>query len=284
MGTARTLASLALAPLLVACGETASPPPADGLRVISLTPSITRIITALGASGSLVAADTYSLRAVELAGVASVGGLYAPDLERTVELRPTLVLVVETAQQRAFVEALQGRGVRVESIAPYTLEEHLASIVAIGGWVGRGPEAREIVARIRRDLDAIAATAPAAPEARTSVAMIVEREPLYVAGRGSFVHELIEIAGGRNAFGDLAAPFPQVSLEALAERAPALLLDATSPARSGAAAADEARSFWGRFVPGGRVEILPRSDVALPGVHLASSAAILKRVIAGDPP
>jgi ABC-type Fe3+-hydroxamate transport system substrate-binding protein len=282
MATVRTLVGLVLSALLLACGERADPPAAGGARVISLAPSITRIITALGAGDSLVAVDGYSLELVELAGIHSVGGLYAPDLERTIELQPTLVLVVETAQQRAYVAALRARGVRVESISPYTLEEHLASISAIGGWVGRDAQAREAVARIRRDLEAIAAGAPADPRNRRSIAMIVEREPLYVAGRGSFVHELIEVAGGRNAFGDLAAPFPQVSLEALAERAPEVVIDATSGARSGDAA--EARAFWRRFVADARVELLPHSDVALPGVHLASSAASLKRLIAGDAP
>jgi len=282
MGIARRLACLLLAALALACSESAQAPAADGPRVISLAPSITRIVSALGAADSLVAVDRYSLDVAELEGIASVGGLYAPDLERTVELRPTLVLAVETAQQRAFVGALRARGVRVESISPYTLEEHLASIAEIGGWVGREARAREVVARIRRDLDAIAASAPADPRSRTSIAMIVEREPLYVAGRGSFVHDLIEIAGGRNAFGDLSGPFPQISLEALAERAPALIIDATSPYPSGASIA-EARSFWRRFVPDTRVEMLPHADVALPGVHLASSAATLKRLIAGDP-
>jgi ABC-type Fe3+-hydroxamate transport system substrate-binding protein len=284
MVTVRMLAGLLIAALPLACGEAAEPPPAGELRVISLAPSITRILKALGAQESLVAVDSYSRAVVDLDGVASVGGLYAPDLERAIELRPTLVLAVETAQQHTFLEVLRARGVRVESIAPYSLAEHLESIEAIGVWVGRGAEARAVVERIRRDLDAIAARAPSDVASRPRVAMIVEREPLYVAGRGSFVHDLIEIAGGHNAFDDLAAPFPQVSFEALAERAPALLIDATAVALSGEAAAAEARSFWARFVPGGRVEVLPSPDVALPGVHLASSAAILRRMIAAGRP
>jgi ABC-type Fe3+-hydroxamate transport system substrate-binding protein len=284
MSFARSLAGLLISALAIGCGGSAAPPPAGELRVISLAPSITRILEGLDAQDALVAVDSYSRQVVELPGVASVGGLYAPDLERTVEVQPTLVLAVESAEQRPFLRVLRARGVRVESISPYTLAEHLESIEAIGGWVGRGAEAREIVERIRTDLDAIAARAPADARARPTVAMIVEREPLYVAGRGSFVHELIEIAGGRNAFSDLDSPFPQVSLEALAERAPAVLIDATAVASGGGSAAGEARSFWARFVPQGRVEILPRPDVALPGVHFAASAAILRRLIAGPAP
>ncbi len=276
--------------LLLACGDasdrapSADPDPSGSTpataRVISLAPSITRIVQALGAEELLVAVDAYSLEVTEVEGVASVGGLYTPDLERTFELRPTLVLLVDSAQQRAFRDALETRGVRVESIAPYTLEEHLESIAEIGDWIGRGSAARATVARIRRELDSIAARAPASADARTSVAMIVEREPLYVVGRGSFVHELIEIAGGRNVFDDLEAPFPQVSLEVLAERAPALLLDTTVVYRPDAVPdLDAVRAFWRRFVPRARVVAATRADLTLPGVHLAESAASLRALM-----
>jgi ABC-type Fe3+-hydroxamate transport system substrate-binding protein len=308
---------LALLLVVLACGDEAVRAPGDELRVISLAPSITRILRALGAEPAIVGADTWSLESLELQGVQSVGGLYAPDLERTVELRPTLVLAVESAQQRPFLDALASRGVRVESIDPYSLDEHLASIERVGLWVGREQRAAQLVEALRRELQTIASRATtiasrattgasrattgasnARRQGRTSeragppsVALVVERDPLYVVGGGSFVHELIEIAGGRNVFDDLASPFPAVSLEALVVRAPAVLIDATAAYWSGDRSASErspesmareARAFWGRFLPESRVEVLARPEVTLPGEHLADSARVLQGLILGD--
>lgn len=252
--------------------------------MISLAPSITRIIVALGATGKLVGVDAYSLRLGELSGVPSVGGLFSPDLERAVELAPSLVLAVESAELRAFLEALDSRGIHVETIAPQTLEEHLGSIESIGLWLGIPDRAQKLTRQLRVELMEVKARTRDAGLEPTRVALVVEREPLYVVGAGSFVQDLLEIAGGRNVFADLELAFPQVSLEVLAERAPALLLDSTVLARSGPRAAQEASRYWKRLLPETRVEVLPRGDITLPGPHLARSAETLRELIASSSP
>ncbi|MFQ5699097.1 MAG: ABC transporter substrate-binding protein [Myxococcota bacterium] len=271
-------------PALGCDSRSPSVPQAGSARVISLAPSITRILVALGATDELVGVDSYSLRLGELSGVPSVGGLFSPDLERTVELDPSLVLAVESAEQRAFCEALRRRGVRVETLAPQSLEEQIESIQTIGGWLGIPDRAEALVRRVHADLAAVKVRTRAAGRPPTRVALVVEREPLYVVGAGSFVHALLAIAGGRNVFGDLESAFPQVSLEVLAERAPALLLDSTVLARAGPRAAADARRYWERVLPETRVAVLPRGDVTLPGPHLAQSAEILRQLIAQSAP
>ena len=270
--------------LVLAAGCAREPrPPTDELRVISLSPSISGILVALGATPDVVGVDRYSAEVPGLEEVPSLGGLFAPDLERAIELRPTLVLGVKSAQQRPFFEQLRSRGVTTREVDPYSLEEVLATYAEIGVLVGRAAEAEALLERVRGSLSALAASSAGRPRPR--VVMVVNREPLYVVGSGSFVSELIELAGGSNVFADLDAPYPQVSLEALAERAPDVLLDSTVPWVEGPEGreAREAREFWARFRWAGRVELIPTGVATLPGAEVARGARLIYAAVHAEP-
>lgn len=254
--------------MLLACGPAAerAPEPAS-LRIVSLSPAVTEILVAIGAQEDLVGVDRYS-RAVEGVGtVPSLGALFSPDLERTLELAPTLVFGVEGQQQSAFFERLVERGVRVETLSPHTLAEVLESYQQVARLVGRAERGARLRESVERELERLREASPAEPR---SVAVLVEREPLYVVGGGSFVSSLIEAAGGRNVFADLAAPYPVVSLEVLAERAPQVLID-TSGASSDAE--------WSGLPWRPRVERVRQGVVSLPGARLPEAARVLQRHI-----
>jgi len=283
---ARALAPIGFAPLvalalaaapLLACREAREPAPESGeLRVISLSPSATDIAVALGRADALVGVDQFSR---ELAGVPdslpSLGGLFAPDLERAVELAPTLVLGVRSENQAAFFALLRARGVRVLEIdSSGSLEQVLATYTEIGRALGREAEAVALVARVRAELEAVAQSV--AGLERPSVALVVEREPLYVAAGGSFASALIEAAGGRNVFGDLQNAYPQVSLELLAERAPEVLIDSTETQEQSPDAARQARAYWSRHDFVRRVELIPPGVATLPGAQLGDAARLLR--------
>ena len=105
--------SLALGLALLAAAAGARAEPAH--RVVSLNPSLTAILVALGARGALVGVDSFSARQQpEVAGLPTVGGLYNPSLEGVVALAPDLVVYVPTAEQRAFQRQLQELGVPVQ--------------------------------------------------------------------------------------------------------------------------------------------------------------------------
>ena len=254
--------------------------PEGELRVISLAPSITRVLQALGAADSVVAVDGFSRRLPGLERFPSVGGLFNPDLERTLELRPTVVLAVRSARQHPYMKQLRARGVRVEEIEPYTLEEVLESFRTIGALVGRDAEADRLIADIRRDLEEVAASVRGLD--RRSVVVVIERDPLYVIGGGSFANALIETAGGRNAFAELDSPYPPVSLESLADRAPDVILDTVIDPDAGADARRAVEAYWQRFGWVRRVEAFPAGLATLPGPELADGASLLAARIHPD--
>lgn len=267
--------------LLVACSpgeeDATLAARAGELRVIVLAPSIARVALALGVQERVVGVDEYSARLPGFENVPSIGGLFNPDLERTIELRPTLVLSVKSAQQSAYMSTLRARGVRVVEIEVYTLDEVLASFETIAELFAVPAAGRALAGSVRAEIAAVALRAEATP-ART-VVLVLERDPLYVAGGGAFTQALLEAAGGQNVFADLPAPYPRVSLEALAERAPELLIDSTVGADGGPLAAAEVREYWSRFSWVREVAPLDRSAVTLPGPELGAGARTLLAVI-----
>lgn len=275
--------------LVLACRAREPAAESGELRVISLSPSATDIVVALGLREALVGVDQYSHTLIGAGdALPSLGGLFAPDLERALELEPTLVLGVRSENQAAFFAQLRARGVRVYEIdSSGSLESVLATYQEIGRQVGREAEGRALVARVREQLDAVARSVAGLD--RPGVALVVEREPLYVAAGGSFASALIEAAGGRNIFADLPAAYPQVSLELLAERAPDVLIDSTQSRVLDAAAERDARSYWSRHDFVRRVELVPQGVATLPGAQLAEAARILRArvhpgLVASDAP
>ncbi len=244
------------------------------LRVISLSPSTTEILVALGLRERIVGVDRFSAKLAGCEGIPSLGGLFAPDLERTLELRPSLVIGVLSESQAGFFAQLRARGIAVHEIdTGGSLDVVIANYERVGAAVGRAAEGRALAERVRGELDRVARSVADRP--RPSVALVVEREPLYVAAGGSFASALIDAAGGRNVFADLARTYPQVSLELLAERAPEVLIDSTQTDQ-GPAAQDAARAYWSRFAWAKRVELVPPGVATLPGAELARGAELLR--------
>lgn len=243
-------------------------------RIISLSPSLTEVLLALGARERIVGIDRFSRDLPGCQGIPSLGGLFAPDLERTLELRPTLVVGVRSESQAGFFAQLRARGIAVHEIdTGGTLDAVLATYETLGALVGRAQEGRALRARVSDQLAHLSSSI--AGEPRPSVALVVEREPLYVVAGGSFASALIEAAGGRNLFADLEQAYPQVSLELLAERAPDVLIDSTQTDQ-GPDAQRAARAYWSRFAWVKRVELVPPGVATLPGAELARGAELLR--------
>ena len=263
----------------LACERSASRElPLEGTpRVVVLAPSLARVLVALDAADAVVGVDQFSAQLPELAARPQLGGLFAPDLERMLALEPTLVLGVEGAQQEALFEQLRARGVHIETFRLHRLDEVLGAFERVGALVGREEGGRALAARARAEVAAVAASTRA--RTRPAVAIVVEREPLFVVGAGSFASDLLAAAGARNVFADLPDAYPRVSLEALAGRAPDLVLETV--ADSPRAEAD-ARAYWSRFAFVRRVASVPRGEVVLPGPELGRAARLLRAAVHPD--
>jgi ABC-type Fe3+-hydroxamate transport system substrate-binding protein len=248
-------------------------------RIVSINPSLTSILVALGARDTLVGVDDYSARqSPEVADLPRVGGLFSPSLEAVVALRPDAVVLVPSAEQRDFRDRVEALGIRVHVFQNIHFDEVLENIRRLGELVGREPAARERVAAIERTRAAVARAAAGRPAPR--VLLVLQRDPIYVAGRGSFIDEMIETLGARNLGAEFDDPYPRVASEWVVAQGPDVLID-LSPDRGGALA------YWSRWpsipaVANGRMLELDAEQISMPGPYLDRSLEVLAGGLYGE--
>jgi len=273
------LLPLWLVPML---GLVVRPAPAGAVeaarRVVSLNPSLTAILLALGARDVLVGVDDFSLRQhPTLAGLPTVGGLYNPSLEALVALHPDLVVLVPSAEQRAFRQRAAALHLPLLSFNPVGFEDVLASISRLGAQVGRETQARARVAAIRRVQAKLEAATRGRPRVR--VVLVLQRDPTFVVGRGSFVDDMLRSVGAVNLAAGQGGPYPRVTREWLIAAQPQVLLDA-------AHGSEPATDYWSRWpsipaVAQHRVVALPKGVATLPGPDLDVALRTLARAVQG---
>ncbi len=246
-------------------------------RIVSLNPSLTAILVALGAGDRLVGIDDFSAQQEPALGaLPTVGGLYDPSLEAVVALRPDLVVLVPSAAQRDFRARLESLGVPVLALSPLSFEEVLDSIEILGARTGHLAAARARVGAIRAARAEVERAARGRGHPRA--VLVLQREPLFVVGSGSFIDEMMRSAGARNLGAEFSEPYPRASLEWLVAARPEIILDASSEPGT-------PQEFWSRWpsipaVERGRVVALAPGVVTLPGPALDRALHLLAGALA----
>ena len=267
------LASLALLAPVALAGEAAAQ------RVISLNPSLTAILLALDARDTIVGVDDFSARQQpSVADLPRVGGLFNPSLEAVVALRPDLVIVVPSVEQRDFRQRLEGMGIAVSSFENIRFDQVLENISRLGRLVGREQAAARRVQAIRSKRGAVERVSARRPVLQTLV--VLQREPIFVVGRGSFIHEMLEASGARNLAARFDEPYPRVAVEWIIAAAPEVLIDVSTDAQP-------AYEFWSRWpslpaVANRRVLVLDPDRLILPGPYLDRSLELLVTALHGQ--
>jgi iron complex transport system substrate-binding protein len=195
-------------------------------RIISLAPSHTEIIYALGLSDRLVAVTDYCNYPPEAKEKPSIGGFSTPNIEKVVAMNPDLVLAT-VIHQSEIIPQLEARGLTVVGVNPTTLDGVLDSITLIGKVTGAEKEAASLVASMRERIKAVTDKTSGLAEAeKPRVLYIVWHDPLMAAGAGTLHDELIRTAGGINVAGDLES-YATISLEAVIADNPQVLVAGT---------------------------------------------------------
>jgi iron complex transport system substrate-binding protein len=180
-------------------------------RIVSLAPSNTEIIYAMGIEDRLVGRTDYCNYPPEVAEVPSIGGFSTPDLETVVALEPDLVLA--TSMHEEIVGQLEELGIATVVLAPQTIDEILASIELVGLAAGAEDEAATLVDAMSARIEAVAAlTEGLTPEEMVRTCFVVWHDPLMLAGGDTLYEELIRVAGGSNIISD-QSDYPSIDLE-----------------------------------------------------------------------
>jgi iron complex transport system substrate-binding protein len=243
--------------------------------VISLVPSGTEILFALGAGDRVVGRTDYD-RGTEVVDLPSVGGGLDPSLERLAALEPDLVVGWAEAGQSSLRAQLEPLGIAVFGLRTQDTSDVYRAIQRLGRMVGRDSASVVLRSRIRAELDEIRASV--AGRTRPSVAYLVEHDPPMVPGTETFITQLIGVAGGDPVFPELVQLWPQVSLEELVRRQPDVLLFPDLESLDPVIARLPGTAGWRdlRAVREGRIERLPADLMSRPGPRLGEAARAVR--------
>ncbi len=198
--------------------ETASPQ-----RIISLAPSHTETLYALGLSDRLVAVTDYCNYPPEAKEKPSIGGFSTPNIEEVVAMDPDLVLATNIHESEVIAQ-LEARGLTVVAVNPTTIDQVIESIILIGKVTGAEKEATSLVADMRSRIKAVTDKTGGLTETeKPRVIYIVWHDPLMAAGSGTLHNELIRTAGGINIAGDLDS-YATIGLEAIIAANPQVMI------------------------------------------------------------
>ncbi len=251
-------------------------------RVVSLAPSVTEIVFALGAGDRLVGVSAHCDYPEAAKTIDRVGTFLQPNIEVILAKRPDLVIAVPSPENRSAVEKLGELGLRVLVVRPEKVDEVLQAIGVIAAALGDAPAGERLIASIRADLGAQKARVASAKPRK--VLMIVGRRPLIAAGAGTYQDELLVMAGGVNVAAAGGEAWPHLSIERVIVTAPEVILDTGMDERDDAGAA----AFWAPFdtipaVRNGRVVVGGGYDLLRPGPRMARTLATLIDAIHESP-
>jgi len=197
------------------------------LRIVSLSPDLTEMLYGVGAFSRVVGVSNYDTYPPEVVKLPHLGQLHSPNLEKLTALRPDLV-IINNAQAPFLEETLRELGLRVLKTSNRSVAEVYAAVIAIGRETGHESEATKLVASMRQGLDHVASKTSG--HSRPRVVLVVDRTPgtlrdLYAATDGSFLAELVGIAGGRIAVPPVQTGYTKLRKEDLLAADPDIILD-----------------------------------------------------------
>jgi iron complex transport system substrate-binding protein len=231
-------------------------------RIVSLVPAATQALLELGAGDRLVGRTDFD-RDPRVAHLPSVGGGIGPSIEHVVRLAPDLVVRFEGEQDRGTPPLLERAGIPHLGVRPDRIEDVREMVRLLGRATGHESEAEELVAAMDAELAAVQVRV--ADLERPRVAFLLGGDPPWVATGDTFLHELLEIAGGENVLAGAGTLYAPVSVEEIVRRDVDLLLAPESATIPGALA---------------RIPLRRLPDaVQSPGVGLAASARHISRAV-----
>ena len=199
-------------------------------RIVSLIPSITEILFAIGAGDRVVGCTIYCTQPPE--GVATkvrVGGEKNPNLELIRDLGADLVIANVEENVREHVETLRAWGIPVHVTYPRTVAGGIRLVGELGELLDAGPRARELEAELRASYDLVRAAVAGRRPRR--VFCPIWRKPYMTINRDTYIHDMLAVAGGENVFADRAKRYPEITLDEVAASGAEVILLPDEPYR-----------------------------------------------------
>jgi len=228
-------------------------------RIVSMAPNLTEILFSLGLDASIVGVTHDSDYPPAAAQKPTVGTFWQPNIEAVIALRPDLVVALDFEQQRSLAERLTRMGYKCLTLDISTVDDLFDAISAVAAATDRSQQAEQVRGSMKAKM-AVVRDKTAAKD-KVKVLWVVQREPLRVAGRNTFINELVELAGGENAIGQTLHVYPPIGGEQIIVSAPQVIIEPTMVSGDVHEQDVQAASFWKRYttvpaVAGRRIHVI----------------------------
>ncbi|HJU09555.1 MAG TPA: cobalamin-binding protein [Candidatus Binataceae bacterium] len=257
-----------ISPVVAANGST---------RIVSLAPSVTETLFALGAGAEVVGVSQYCDYPPAARRLPKIGSFLTPNIEEIVALKPTLVIGQVTSADQREIRALQATGIATLMVRDSSVNAIEASIEKIGNAIHRPNAAHDLVRQIRSRISRIKEELAGVESRR--VLMVVGHQPLVAVGPRTYLDELLELAHADNIADISSQSWPRLSLEYIIDSRPEVILDGQMGTDPHAPA-----TFWARYpsIPAVRhhqVFGYPDDPTLHPGPRVAQTLELLAKRI-----
>ncbi len=256
--------------------------PDHPLRIVSLAPSITEILFALDLSHRLVGATQFSDYPAAARALPKVGSYVHLNVEKVVALAPDLCIAVKDGNPATAVDKLEGMGIAVYAVDPRNLESVLGTMTELGRLLDVAERAATIVSNMRARIERVERCVSGAAH-RPTVFIQIGITPIVSVGTATFIHELIDRAGGIN-LAQGQTPYPRFSKEEVIVMRPEILI-ITSMARQ--AVFEAVKHDWQQWrempaVKNDRIHLVDSDVMDRPSPRLVDGLELLARLIHPD--
>ena len=264
-------------------GQSTHIPTPDNInRIVSAAPSLTEILFALGLGDKIVGVTlqcNYPLPAVKKP---KLGTFWQPNIEAVIAARPDLVITLGFDRQRNIAHRLKRIGYKCLTVNIEKVSDFFDAVEKIGTTTDSRQQADELVSSIRKKLDNLSASAGTGDKVR--VLYVVQREPLRVAGRDTFVNEMIELAGGENAIAPTVHKYPPIGSEQVYACNADVIIEAAMGQKEISGQQASALRYWSRFkntpaVINERIYIIDGDTVSRLGPRLYEGVETIARCL-----
>lgn len=219
--------------------------PTRAERIVSLAPNLTEILFALGLEEEIVRVTLYSDYPPAAATKPKAGTFWQPNIESIISAKPDLIVTLGFEQQKNLAERLRRINYNCLTVNIEKVKDLFEAIETIGIAAGKQLEANELVTNIRDKLDELSALI--GTKAKVRVLWVVQREPLRVAGRDTFINEMIEFAGGENAIGPTFHKYPPIGAEQVIACGADVIIEPLMHQKDLATQQNSALQYWSKF-------------------------------------
>ena len=281
---ARPKKLIGVALLLAVCGAGLAAAQ-ERARIVSLVPALTEMLFAIGAGPQVAGVSSFDQFPPEVRTLPRLGALLNPDTERILSLRPTLVAIY--GSQTDLQTQLARAGIRTYVYRHGGIETIYRTMRELGAATSQQSQADRVVHDLRARIDAVRTRVRG--RAAPTVLLVIGRQPgtlreIYVSGGVGFLNEMLEIAGGRNVFADIARESALPSQETILARAPDVIVEVHAEGMFKTSSVERERAVWTPLssmpaVRNNRVHVLIGQYLVVPGPRFAEAAETLARTL-----